>query len=994
MLIVLDEFGKALEHFAGQSVRDEEAATADLFVLQELAERASGATAAPVFLLTLQHLAFDDYVRAAPAAQRREWGKVQGRFEDVPFLETPEQSLRLVAVALNDATISAPFAAQRRQWAERSFECIAELGLANHIPGGAETIEHCYPLHPTALLALPELCARLGQHGRTLFAFLTGRERHTVADFLERTAVPAPGHELPTLKLHDLYDFFTGPGHSLALGVGGSRWREIDDRVREAQSIDADDQVALKTVGLLNLLGNSSGLHASAALVGYSLGRPDISSRFDVRDRLTSLEARGWVTYRAFADDYRLWQGSDVDLRGRVADAREQLRNTSPADLLNQLQDASPVIAAKHSQRVGMLRYFTVAYADAFRAWPTLEASSPADGQLIYFLGDPEQAKTMPGVSTDRPVIAVVSDRASDVRDAAIEVAAALSVLDQQDVVTDRVARRELQDRAADARARLRTAQAEAFAPTTEGVQYFRISPDGLADSLNAEHGLSRLLSTECDHAYPESPEIRNEMLGRRELTSQGAKARRNLLELMMTRPTEKALGMTHYGPERAMYEAVLKHTGLHGLTRDGSWTFSEPRESSNLVDIWRAIDRVVNPAAKASVGVDALYSVLKAPPIGIKDGPIPVLLAAWLLQRKDDVAVYEEGTFQPSLSADLFERMIKNPRRFRLKAFSASGARAKALAAIRQTASAAGLVQSASASRGIRNSSILTTAAPLLTFVRRLPDYTIHTRQLTQIAVAVRSALLGAREPDALLFQQLPAACGIAPLTTKTATADVEGFVKALGSALRELAGAYPKRLADNGVRLATELGLPQDLTKLRAELAARAEVLEDKVLDPRLRTFLFTARDNVLPDEAWLESIGLAIADRPPASWRQDDVDRFEVNLRSLIAAFRRVEALHFDAASRGSTDGFIARRFTQTRPNGTEATRVLYVDRAASEAVAEMADELLERAIKQFGPQGADALLQMIAEKVLEAPTADKMLQSAATPKLKMNGESAHG
>ena len=69
-------------------------------------------------------------------------------------------------------------------------------------------------------------------------------------------------------------------------------------------------------------------------------------------------------------------------------------------------------------------------------------------------------------------------------------------------------------------------------------------------------------------------------------------------------------------------------------------------------------------------VGVDELYTRLKAPPIGLKDGPIPVLLAALLLHRADDVAVYQDGTYQPELSADLLERLVKTPQRFAVKAF------------------------------------------------------------------------------------------------------------------------------------------------------------------------------------------------------------------------------------------------------------------------------------------------------------------------------------
>ena len=109
VLIEIDEFGKNLEHFAG------DAAEADLFVLQELAERCAGDHGLPALLITLQHMAFDDYVRAASALQRREWGKVQGRFEDISFVESSEQSLRLVAGAFEPPASNSAFGSALRR---------------------------------------------------------------------------------------------------------------------------------------------------------------------------------------------------------------------------------------------------------------------------------------------------------------------------------------------------------------------------------------------------------------------------------------------------------------------------------------------------------------------------------------------------------------------------------------------------------------------------------------------------------------------------------------------------------------------------------------------------------------------------------------------------------------------------------------------------------------------------------------------------------------
>lgn len=979
VLIILDEFGKTLEHFAGSAASGAESAS-DLFVLQELAELASGPDAVPAFIFTLQHLAFDDYVRQASAAQRREWGKVQGRFEDVPFLESAEQSLRLVAGALDDADMSLAMRRRRKSWAIKAYSQASAIGVANHLPGGADTLALCYPMHPTALLALPELCAQLGQHGRTLFTFLASTESNTARDFLARTPIPASKSALPVLQIADLFDFFSGPGQALAAGVGGNRWREIHERIREAGNLPPDDLQALKTVGLLNLMGNIVGLRASVEIVTYALSAPDQPLDSAWKTKLADLEARGWLTHRSFADEYRLWQGSDVDLRGRVADAREQLRSTSAAELLTRMQAENPLIAGKHSQRVGMLRYFTVRYCDeGTTKLQPLGDREPADGALVYHLGSPESASLVRAAAMDKPIVLVTSSDVGRVRDAAIEAAAALAVLDQQEVVDDHVARRELQDRVADARSRLTKAFADAFQPTSEGVEFRLVTMTGIGEPLESRRGLSRLLSEVCDTAYAESPEIRNEMLGRRELTSQGAKARRVLIEAMVANQGLERLGFEHYKPERAMYEAVLRHTGLHRQDDDGAWSFGQPEPMRKLTNVWGAMTQFVNATTDEPAGIDKLYQRLMAPPIGLKEGPIPVLLTAFLLFRDDDIAIYEDGSYQPSLTIEVLERLMKTPHRFALKAFSTAGSRGSVLAAVSEASSnLSGLGQAKLSGKMLRNSTVLAVAAPLLRFVRTLPEYTLHTSALAPRTLAVRSALVEAREPDNLLLERLPLACDLGVLTRARGTteADLKRFVKSLRSCLKELEGAYSRQLADVGDLLARELEQPAHLATLRPALRHRAQTLEGKVLDPKLRTFLFNAGDDGPSDENWLAAMGLAVADKPVELWRDQDRDTFATNLRHVVMAFRRVEALHFDAAAKTDIEGFTARRLAQTTPEGVESSRVVYFDDEMSESLGIIVDDALARAVEAVGVQGRDALAALLVDRLFQAHARDQL------------------
>ena len=93
LLVVIDEFGKNLEAIG-------DSGDTDPYLLQQLAEAGQG-SGLPIFLLTLQHLSFEDYLTGVDGTQRREWAKVQGRFEDVAFVESPAQTRALIATVFN-----------------------------------------------------------------------------------------------------------------------------------------------------------------------------------------------------------------------------------------------------------------------------------------------------------------------------------------------------------------------------------------------------------------------------------------------------------------------------------------------------------------------------------------------------------------------------------------------------------------------------------------------------------------------------------------------------------------------------------------------------------------------------------------------------------------------------------------------------------------------------------------------------------------------------
>lgn len=159
------------------------------------------------------------------------------------------------------------------------------------------------------------------------------------------------------------------------------------------------------------------------------------------------------------------------------------------------------------------------------------------------------------------------------------------------------------------------------------------------------------------------------------------------------------------------------------------------------------------------------------------KDGVLPVLLAAALAHAHSRVALYEDGSFVPKPNAAAFERLFRAPGKFELQRFTLAGPRAEAFrryaAMIQRTAGG--------------DADLLTVVKPMLRLAKDLPEYVTKTKAVGDDARRVLKAVREARQPDKLLFADLPAACECQAIES-SGTADAAGLD---GYAARRVASA-----------------------------------------------------------------------------------------------------------------------------------------------------------------------------------------------------------
>jgi hypothetical protein len=281
-------------------------------------------------------------------------------------------------------------------------------------------------------------------------------------------------------------------------------------------------------------------------------------------------------------------------------------------------------------------------------------------------------------------------------------------------------------------------------------------------------------------------------------------------------------------------------------------------------------------------VCLEDVYKEWGRPPIGLKAGLMPVLALANILARQDSLAVYVEEIFQTALDDVFVDKLMQKPGDIRLRRVDRSN---------RDLTFLHGLAKHLSVDDATKS---LPVAQALFQRYESLPAYSQRTDTLSKPATTVRGVVLRAKDPEALLFDALPAALG------KGLSADK------VFAALVEAEGIYGAMLEDVREALAAALGVDVDTFD---GIAARAEVIKGLTNDWTFEGFV--SRSAAFETgEGDMEGLAGLLLHKSPRTWSDRDRDQALIEIARIGRRFRELEAV---AQVRG-------------RPSRTEAMAVV--------------------------------------------------------------------
>ena len=886
LLLVIDELGKFLEHAA------QHPAQGDVFVLQTLAEFATRSDQTPLFLITILHQAFEQYANKTAKSQREEWAKIQGRFEDIAFVEPADQVLRLIGSAIQRTP--------ETQHGNFSLSINSDLKPPQLTDDKFnELLRNCLPLHPTVALIIGSIFRRFAQNERSLFAFLNSSEPYGLQDFLSNRDYA--GDVLPMLSIADLYDYLnTTIGNRLSASREGDKWVEIEMALNRLADPSPTLVKLIKTIGLLSIVGEvSTNLKTSKRMLRYALADHTEGPTKEFETALATLERRSIVTYRRYNDVYALWGGSDIDIEAMRHQAEGHLDpNERLMTYLSKLSPPRPLIARRHLFEKGTLRYFTVRYTDIENFDTALaEPLDDADGLVLYTLpaGEHEVHQFVEkvgreGIADRKEVLIAIPSTTRFLRDAVTELACLQWIWNNTpELEGDPVAKRELSIRWIEAERDVSDQLTTIFAGESDPpCRWFH---KGQQITIKSQRARNEHLSKICDEVYHKTPFIRNELINRRKISGAVTTARKKLIQAILENGDQENLGITGYPAEMSIYRSLIQETGIHREV-SGVWGFHPPKpdDTNRIAHTWHAIEAFLETCEDARQPVIRLYENLMAPPLGVRNGPLPILLCAAMQHYKTEIALYENGSFIANWSMPVFERFLKAPQQFELKRFRMTGIRSDLFLQFSEVFNQPTETQ---------KPDLLTVVTPLMHAIAQLPKYTLGTQELSDTAKNLRKVVLNAREPDELLFKQLPEAFGFSAFDEETATdaKAISEFFRTLRDALSELEQAYDILLNSVEQLLAEAFGLTPTAEELRKQLVKRAEPLLAVTIEMDLKGFLIQVCSGGHDFSSWLEAIATYLAKKPPSAWVETDKAQFEINLSQIARKFRHFETVSYE-------------------------------------------------------------------------------------------------
>ena len=868
-LLVIDEFGKILEHAANQNPEKE------LYFLQQLAEFVNHSKHDNIILITTLHQKFGAYSRKLNEQQRNEWEKVKGRFKEIVFSEPVEQLVHLVATQIENSN--------KKIVSEKHFDSLLQLAKTTKFINNdfeSNIARKLYPLDIFSAIALTHSIQRYGQNERSLFSFLSSKDRNSINNF-EPTATKV-------YNLSNVYDYIIYNFHSYLSEVNtdSANWRAIRVALERVEGLFEIEQVEnaskiVKTIGLCNLFGTSASFNENA-LCQYAELALDIKQPQNIIKQLVTKQIIRFAKYKS---QYIIFEGTDINIEDELYKAAGQI--SRPIDFvedLNEYFEFKVVQANAAYYKTGTPRFFEYKLSNQALANPP---TNDIDGFVNLVFSDNLEEKTNlieASKTCNNATLYVYFNNVDEIVNHLYEIQK-LEYVQKNVLIDDKIADKEIQNLIAYEKGILNKEIDQSLMSFSENIEWYY---NGKQRLITSQADFNKLLSMVCDDVYYATPKIQNELFNKQKVNSAISLARVTLLNTLIDDNCviQNDLGFEEdkFPPEKTIYYTLLKNTGIHREI-NGIFTLCEPNNDA-VKDLWNECEAFLNSAVEKQKKLGVLIKKLKSAPFKLKQGFLDFWIPIYLIIKKQDYSLYNnDGKYIPNINREVLDLLQKSPNEFSVKTFAVEGVKIEFFNQYRN-------LINLNDSELITQNSFLQTIKPFLVFYNGLNDFAKNTQNFDKPQTAkFRNVLAKAKDPEKTFFEDLPAVFGFKNDSLATNQEFMTQYQEFIKDSIRELRSCYANLINKIEENVIDVLGLQSDnFTEYKVEIDNRFKGIKTSLLSNKQKGFhsrlLMQHSDKTL----WYESICFVIFDKPLVSIKDNEVALLIETMRHLFIALTK--------------------------------------------------------------------------------------------------------
>lgn len=633
LFVVFDEFSKFIESNSNNLMKD-------LKVIQDFAELcARSSRGNQIHLCCVTHKSITLYDDGSKN-KSYSFKVVEGRFKEIRFNRSLDENYQIIAAAIkrSKGAESEKLVEKYLQENREFYKEISSLSLFENELAEKVLFNGCFPLNPITAYCLIQVSEYAAQNERTLFTFLSDTDDNSFNSFIH-------SESSGLFNVDKVYDYFSPMLQKEETNHIRNIWYRTESILSKLEN--RTERRIIKALSIILMINNLERFPSNEQIIALALGMPlkDVSQIISKLIDLHYLRRNILNNLLSFA----LSNTKQIDEMVEFLQ-KTKFKNIKYGDLAERINEHRFVLPRKHNEENKITRFFKVIFysEEDFRMIKSFNyyfETNYCDGIIVNVLRNKMSVEEIidkcKEINDRRIIYKYPTEEIENVFYQSILRVACLEEVQKQKGL-DEITKSEIDLLLQESNSDVRFLINKYF---NEGCEYYSVL-------LNNEKTLGLLASNVMDNIYPFKLVFNNELINKKEVTTQYQKAINHVIDWLID-GGDNDLNYSPTSPETSVKVSVL----------DENDSLSKSTESSkNFRTIIEEIKDTISKSAGSKITVLEIVQKYTLPPYGIRVGVLPILLAKAISELSDNVVLYFSNK-EIDLDSDNIVKSILNDK-------------------------------------------------------------------------------------------------------------------------------------------------------------------------------------------------------------------------------------------------------------------------------------------------------------------------------------------